>query len=46
MKTLIFPSEFSDNRGGVPQSTIALASGLSASGNYLVVIVCPKDSEM
>lgn len=46
MKTLIFPSEFSDNRGGVPQSIISVVNGLKNSVDFKVVVVCPRDSEM
>lgn len=46
MKTIIFPSEFVDNKGGVPQSTISIVLGLSRYLEYRIVVVCPKDSEM
>lgn len=46
MKTLIFPSEFTTNKGGVPQSTISLVNGLAMSSEFRIIVVCPKDSEM
>lgn len=46
MKTLIFPSEFSDNNGGVPQSMISVVNGLKNCVDFKVVVVCPRDSEM
>lgn len=48
MKTLIFLSEFVDNRGGVSQSTISIVKGLALSldFNFKIVLLCPKDSEM
>ena len=46
MKTLIFPSEFIDNRGGVPQSTISIVKGLSHFSEFKIIVVCPNGSEM
>ena len=46
MKTLIFPSEFIDNRGGVPQSTISIVKGLSHFSEFKIRVVCPNGSEM
>lgn len=46
MKILIFPSEFIDNKGGVPQSTISLVNGLSSCPEYKIIVLCPKESEM
>ena len=45
MKTLIFPSEFIDNRGGVPQSTISIVKGLSHFSEFKIIVVCPNGSE-
>lgn len=46
MKTIIVPLEFKTNKGGVPQSAISLVSGLAKIGQYRLIVVCPKDSEM
>ena len=46
MKTLIFPSEFVDNKGGVPQSTLSIVNGLNQYPEFRIVVVCPKGSEM
>lgn len=46
MKTLIFPSEFIDNKGGVPQTTISIVKGLNHCPNLNIVVVCPRNSEM
>ena len=45
-RTLIFPSEFITNKGGVPQSTISLVTGVANGSDFRVVLVCPKNSEM
>lgn len=46
MKTLIFPTEFANNKGGVPQSIISIVRGVAAHTDYRVVVVCPNGSEM
>lgn len=46
MKTLLFPSEFVDNHGGVPQTIIDIVIGLSKYADFKIVVLCPYASEM
>lgn len=46
MKTLVFPSEFIDNKGGVPQTIIELVRGLAHHNDFKIVLICPASSEM
>ena len=45
MKTLIFPVEFSTNKGGVPQSVASLVEGIAKSNVYKLIVLCPNNSE-
>lgn len=44
--TLIFPSEFTVNKGGVPQSIISIVTELATKCDFNIVVICPSNSEM
>lgn len=46
MATLVFPSEFIDNRGGVAQTIVELVHGLANENYFNIVVLCPSGSEM
>ncbi len=45
MLTIIFPIEFTTNKGGVAQSTASIVNGLSKMGLYKLIVVCPRNSD-
>ena len=46
MRTLIFPTETLDNRGGHNRAIIDMVCGLADNSEFNIIVLCPSGSEM